>query len=119
MPRELELLSEEFIHLELLLDGNIPKDIWEKATVMLKADGERKFRMDMIWHYLSGVKSADNTSRFPRLSKVAKLVLTIPHSNAQEERVFSMIRKKQDGFPVQSQSQRNSIKHTNYQVSSK
>lgn len=31
--------------------------------------------------------------RFGRLSKVAKVVLTIPHSNAGEERVFSTIRK--------------------------
>ena len=27
------------------------------------------------------------------LSKVAKLVLTIPHSNADEERVFSLVRQ--------------------------
>ena len=31
--------------------------------------------------------------RFSTLSKVAKVVLTIPHSNAGEERVFSTIRK--------------------------
>ena len=49
VPRELELLSEEFIHYQLLLNDNIPKDIWEKATVVVKVDGERKFRMDVIW----------------------------------------------------------------------
>ena len=35
----------------------------------------------------------DGNKRFPRLSKIALLVLTIPHSNAGEERVFSMIKK--------------------------
>lgn len=32
-------------------------------------------------------------NRFLKLSQVAKVVLTIPHSNAGEERVFSTIRK--------------------------
>ena len=35
----------------------------------------------------------DGRKRFPILSKVALLVLTIPHSNAGEERVSSMIKK--------------------------
>lgn len=30
-------------------------------------------------------------SRFPRLSAIAKLVLILPHSNADAERVFSMV----------------------------
>jgi hypothetical protein len=41
--------------------------------------------MDMIWGYLR--------DKLPNLSKVILSVLTIPHSNAAEERVFSMIRK--------------------------
>ena len=40
--------------------------------------------MDIIWGYLR--------ERFPFLSSVALCVLTIPHSNAAEERVFSMIK---------------------------
>ena len=36
-----------------------------------------------------------NTKRFSILAKVAKVVLTIPHSNAGEESVFSMIRKQE------------------------
>ena len=46
--------------------------------------------MDTIWDYLSTVALPGlETLRFSRLSKVAKVVLTIPHSNAAEERVFS------------------------------
>ena len=51
--------------------------------------------MDVIWHYLSSLRAADNSFRFPRLANVAKLVLTIP---AQEERLFSMVRKNKTAF---------------------
>ena len=47
-------------------------------------------RMDIIWHHLSSLKSPDGTVCFKRLCQIAKLVLIIPHLNAQEERVFSM-----------------------------
>ena len=36
--------------------------------------------------------------RFPKLAKVARLVLVIPHSNADEERVFSMVTKNKTVF---------------------
>ena len=50
--------------------------------------------MDTIWGYLAEMKLPRmNTERFGRLAKVAKVVLTIPHSNAGVERVFSIIRK--------------------------
>ena len=45
--------------------------------------------MDIIWNYLSSMKSFDGYQRFKRLAQVAKLILIIPHSNANEERVFS------------------------------
>ena len=41
---------------------------------------------------------SDGTLRFAHLSKVACLVPLIPHSNAEEERVFSMIRKNKTDF---------------------
>ena len=47
-------------------------------------------RIDMIWGSLQ--------EKLPNLSKVALAVLTIPHSNAGEERVFSMIRKNKTDF---------------------
>ena len=54
--------------------------------------------MDVLWHYLSYLGAANNSSRFPRLTSVGKLVLTIPHSNAQEERLFSMVRMNKTAF---------------------
>ena len=81
----------------MLQDANIPQDIWDKATVAVD-EGQNYHRMDVLWHYLSTLKAADNSFRFPRLTSVAKLVLTIPHSNAQEERLFSMVRKNKTAF---------------------
>ena len=42
------------------------------------------------------MKSGDGW--FPNLSKVAKLVLTIPHSNAEEERVLSLVRMNKPDY---------------------
>ena len=36
---------------------------------------------------------AENALLFPRLWKVVRLILTIPYSNAEEQRVFSIVRK--------------------------
>ena len=44
------------------------------------------------------LRRPDGQLRFQRLVRVAKLVLTMPHSNAAEERVFSMIRKNKTPF---------------------
>ena len=50
-------------------------------------------RMDIIWGYLNNMKSPDGSSCFQKLAQVAILVLTLPHSNAAEERVFSLVNK--------------------------
>ena len=96
-PHELDLLSEEFTEYQLQQGGEIPQNIWDKATVAVD-EGQAYHRMDVIWHYLSSLRAADNSLRFPRLASVAKLVLTIPHSNTQEERLFSMVRKNKTAF---------------------
>ena len=54
--------------------------------------------MDTLWHYLSTLMSRDGYQRFKKLCRIAKLVLVIPHSNADEERVFSMVRKNKTPF---------------------
>ena len=54
--------------------------------------------MDIIWGHMSKMKSAGGTILFPRLCKVAQLVLILPHSNVEEERVFSMVTKNKTMF---------------------
>ena len=66
----------------MLTDSFLPEDV-----------GKDGFKLDTGWVFLARAKHADGQEWFPLLSKVARLVATIPHSNAGEERVFSMIRK--------------------------
>ena len=53
---------------------------------------------DRMWYYLSTLKDCIEYPRFARLTKVVKLILVIPHSNAEEERVFSLVRKNKNCF---------------------
>ena len=50
--------------------------------------------MDKIWGHIADMKLLGiDTARFARLAQIAKLVLTIPHSNAGEKHVFLVIHK--------------------------
>ena len=82
-------LGEEFIEYQLLQLSDIPESVWESSIVHVIEEA-RHHRMDVVWGYMSEMKNADGTARFPRLSKVAQLALILPHSNAEEERVFSL-----------------------------
>uniref|UniRef100_A0A1X7TWU2 HAT C-terminal dimerisation domain-containing protein n=1 Tax=Amphimedon queenslandica TaxID=400682 RepID=A0A1X7TWU2_AMPQE len=98
-PSEMTLLSEEFTSFQLLDREDVPKKVWESAVITM--DNETNIcqhRMDLIWAYLGSVKSLDGTFLYGRLAKVAQLVLVIPHSNAEEERVFSLITKNKTSF---------------------
>ena len=92
-------MEEEFVDYQLLKDEDIPQYVWDEATVVVnEEDGHKLYQMDIIWNYLSSMKSFDGYQRFKRLAQVAKLILIIPHSNANEERVFSMVRKNKTPF---------------------
>ena len=73
-------------------------NVWEFALVVDGESEAQHHRMDLIWAHLSTMKNPDGTVRFAKLAKVALLVLIIPHSNAQEERVFSMVTKNKTAF---------------------
>ncbi|CAB3985763.1 Vertnin [Paramuricea clavata] len=74
-------------------ENEIPRAVIEAAE-----NGDCKLRPDIIWSHMSSIKGPDGQKRFAKLSKIALLVLTIPHSNAEEERVFSMIRQNKTSF---------------------
>lgn len=64
---------------------DIPSSVWNLATV--NENSVLHIRIDVIWGFLSSLRTGDGCSyKFPHLSKIAKLVLTLPHSNAGEER---------------------------------
>ena len=88
-PYKLDALEEEHLMYQSMSNTEIPEDIWEQSLV--KDMEERKYyRMDMIWGYLR--------TSLPRLADNALFLLTIPHSNAAEERIFSMITKNKTTF---------------------
>ena len=77
----------------------IPDDVWKAALVKDDTEEEIQYhRMDMIWASLASMTSPDGRPRFPKPGNVAKLVLVLPHSNAEEERLFSMVRKNKTAF---------------------
>ena len=61
-----------------MCDNVIPQMIWDAALV-----GDNQHQMDVIWGFLK--------EKLPRLTEIALLVLVIPHSNASEERVLTVI----------------------------
>ena len=56
--------------------------------------------MDVLWAYMymQGMRSIDGKLKFSKLANVALLALTLLHSNAAEERVFSMVTKNKAKF---------------------
>lgn len=86
-------LYDEFVNYQLLKKEDIPSSVWETALVKPESDALHYTRIDVIWGYLAALKTGDGCHlKFPQLSVIAKLVLTIPHSNVGEECVFSLVR---------------------------
>ena len=87
---DLDLLSEQFMSYQTLPDDAVPLAV--KTDVGLGP--EDPYRVDALWAYL-GSRREPGTNRFEfdQLLKVATAILTIPHSNAGEERIFSLINK--------------------------
>lgn len=69
-------------------------DILESArSGSLNEDEQHKIRADTLWHKLDKQRDCDGKKKFGLLAPAAKLVLTLPHSSADEEQIFSLVRK--------------------------
>lgn len=88
--KDLEDLTQEVHDYATMEDEELPKAVKELAR---EKEGSSRLRPDIVCGHLQEMTTPDGRKRFLILSKVALLVLTIPHSNAGEERVFSMIKK--------------------------
>ena len=88
-PLKLDSLEEEFIQYQSLCDNEIPQYIWDRSNVYEK-EKVVYHRMDTIWAYLR--------EAMPKLSKIALLILTIPHSNAAEGPCFPLIKKNKTDY---------------------
>ena len=78
-------------------DSEIPKHVWDDCTV--RNSEVTYHRMDIIWAHIAQMNNPTvQAPRFLLLSKIASLVLTLPHSNADAERVFSLVRLNKTAF---------------------
>ena len=51
--------------------------------------------MDVLWYYIANMKIAGSDAKcFKLLPKLAEVVLIIPHSNAELERLISIVKNK-------------------------
>lgn len=90
-PREQDRISDEFLEYQMLEETDIPDEVW-KSTLVSVGEDDQYHRMDMVWaHLITQKNRVTGKEQFPRLGKVAQLVLCLPHSNADSERVFSTI----------------------------
>ncbi|KAK1904474.1 Protein FAM200B, partial [Dissostichus eleginoides] len=77
-PEEQDKVCEEFLEYQLM-DIPMPQD-------------PTTFNVEEFWGSMSSIKcKVTGLSQFGRLTKIAQLVLVLPHSNADAERVFSMM----------------------------
>lgn len=102
-PTDMNMLESEFALYQCLQLNEISTQAKEEATIRLASvDGNELpvHRLDILWHYIDREFLVAGTQRgkFHNLVRLAKLILTLPHSNADEERVFSRIGKNKTKF---------------------
>ena len=89
----------QFKDYQTLFDDDFEHIAWEEAKVLegLKDDDPENlfhYRIGVLWYYIANMKIAgSNAKRFKLLPKVAEVILIIPHSNAELERLFSIVKK--------------------------
>ena len=84
---QLNELDEQFLKYQLLKEIDIPASVSEDAEVK-HGDNLKNYRMHVIWGHIVKRKTIFGNLEFDLLSKIAKLVLLLPHSKAGKERVF-------------------------------
>lgn len=77
------------------IDTNKITEEWRQLPCQFNAQEIERLKslsIPEMWHELSMIKNfTSETPIFTNISKLAKLVLALPHSNAEAERVFSII----------------------------
>ncbi len=94
----IDKLFEEFSDYQTLSDDDIGTEAWQAAKVLeeVEDDGTEVFhyRVDVLWWHVTNLKQCGSVvGRFKHLTKVAEAGLVIPHSDAEEERLFSIVHK--------------------------
>ena len=79
--KDLEELTQEVHDFTTMDKEELPKSVRELTNA---SKGGTRLRPDIVWDHLQEMTTLEGHKGFPRLSKIAPLVLTIPHSNAGE-----------------------------------
>ena len=77
-PSELGSLASEFHNYQVLCDEDILQNVWKEAK-----NNSGNIQIDRIWCFLSEMKNVDGSYRVEKLSKILKLILTVPYSNSE------------------------------------
>lgn len=90
---------ERFAPLKTKLEGSMDLLFDQYTDYQSLPDdiGDRFERIDQMWHHLGSLQGCDGL-RFNLVFEVMKYILLLPHSNAEEERIFSMITKNKTKF---------------------
>ena len=83
-----DALEEETLDYILLPSSTLPSVVQGSEGQPIKSE-----EVCAYWQHIGRMTTLDGAARFPNLSRLAKCVLTLPVSNAETERVFSIVRK--------------------------
>ncbi len=85
LDQPLDVLEDEITEFQLSTDGELPSFNQEET------------RLDTFWLAMEVIKVPAG-QRFKHLPHLALTALSLPHSNAEPERCFSMVRKVQSDY---------------------
>ena len=93
--QQLAELEQEFLLLQSIAIEDMPQHALVEAVVRIDPkDDDKIYRFDVLWYHLFKMNIPGTTrSKFRNLFELAKVVLCIIHSNAEEESIFSRVRK--------------------------
>ena len=95
-PMQFSEMEEEFVQLAVIDLNVFLPSVLEEATIKVdkEDDSHKVYRIDALSWCLHELKiPGTSISRFKHLFKLAKLLLTVVHSNAVEESIFSRVMK--------------------------
>lgn len=91
---DLDKLHEQFLDYQIFDEVDLPERIKDACNIDQEEQDNKLCRVDILWSFFNECKVPGTNERmFDVLFRVAEVVLTIPHSNAGEERLFSYINK--------------------------
>ena len=88
-------LHSQFLNYQALSEDDLPEVIRD----IIVSNEYGNCPVDILWDFIRDVKvPGTNSFQYDLLLKVTEVIMTITHSNAAEERKFSMINKNKTSF---------------------